>query len=260
MKKLSTTMLLLVCSLFAVSIASAETLQIWGSTTCQKRFLEPGAKALAAATGVEIKVVGNGTGRGMLGLLAGKTPAAAVSNDLAGALVATRKVAKKQGKEISIPDNLQLHTIFSDDIVPIVHKNNPVGTLSWEQLKDIHTGKIVNWKEVGGKDMPIRVVTSHEGSSTKEVFQKMVMAKEAYIKNAVIVTSTRFEINEVSKYAGAIGAVSKGFQEMNPQKSKVVKSDTISRPLALMTIGSPTPPVQKVIDYFRSDEGKKHLK
>ena len=259
MKKTFASLLLLVllCCLSVAGIASAETLTIWGSATCQKRFLDPGADALKAATGVNIKMIAVGSGKGVLALLAGKTTVAASSNDLNGTIVVTRRAANKQGKEIAIPDNLQVHTIFSDDIVPIVHKNNPVETLSWSQLKGIYTGTISNWKEVGGNDLPIRVVTTIVGSSTREIFQEKVMDKEEFVNNAVVVTITRYQLNEVSKYSGAIGVVSKGFYDMSPQKTRVVKADTISRPLALVTIGNPTPTVQKVIDFFRSEEGKK---
>jgi len=255
--------LLLSLTLFFVfgvtTIAFSEPVQIWGSTTCQKRFLEPGAKALKDATGVDIKVVGVGTGKGLKGLIDGKTPVSAASNPLDGAIAAAKRSAKKAGKEITIPDDLQFHEIYKDLIVPIVHKDNPVTKLTWDQLKDIHTGAITNWKDVGGNDLPIRVVTSHEGSATKAVFKKMVMKKQEYVANAVKVKSTRLEISEVSKYKGAIGAVSEGFHELNPGKTKIVKADTISRPLALITKGTPTSEVQKVIDFFTSDEGKKYI-
>ncbi|GAB4252656.1 substrate-binding domain-containing protein [Deferrisoma sp.] len=240
-------------------LALAAPLQIWGSTTCQKRFLEPGAKALEKATGVRIKVLGVGTGKGLIGLIQGKCKVSAASEDLDGAIKSAQKAAKKAGKSIEIPDNLVYHELFRDTIVPIVHKDNPIESLTFEQLKAINTGKITNWKELGGPDLPIRVVTSHAGSATRAVFQKIVMNKEPYVDGAVEVKSTRDEINEVSKYKGAIGAVSEGFFLQNPGKAKVVKTDPISRPLGLITVGEPAPEVQKVIDFFRSDEGKKHF-
>jgi phosphate transport system substrate-binding protein len=246
--------------IFGVSTAAFSTqVQIWGSTTCQKRFLEPGAKALKDETGVEVKVVGVGTGKGLIGLIQGKAPASAASNELEDAVKSAQKTAKKSGKKIVIPDNLVFHEIARDIIVPIVHKDNPVSSLTWEQLKDIHTGKTKNWKDVGGSDVPIRVITSHAGSATKAVFQKMVMKKADYVSNAVKVKSTRNEINEVSKYKGAIGAVSEGFFKLNPGKTKIVKADKIARPLALITMGNPTPEVQKVLDFFGSEKGKKYI-
>lgn len=248
-----------VLALGAPTWGIAAPLQIWGSTTCQKRFLEPGADALKKATGVEVKVVGVGTGKGLIGLIEGKAPAAAASEDLAAAVASAQKAAKEAGKDLAVPGDLKFHELFRDTIVPIVHKDNPVSALTWAQLKDLHTGKVTNWKDVGGPDLPVRVVTSHAGSATKAVFQSMVMAKEAYVAGAVEVSSTRQEIDEVSKYKGAIGAVSEGFLQQNPGSAKAVATDAISRPLALITVGAPTADVQKVIDFFRSAEGQKTL-
>lgn len=237
--------------------SAAEQVKVWGSTTCQKRFLEPGAEALEKATGIQIKALGVGTGKGMLALLARKTNVAASSSSLESSLNSAKKEAKKVGApEPVIPDNIMFHEIAKDVIVPIVNKDNPVSALTFQQLADLNTGKITNWKEVGGPDLPVKVVTSHAGSATKAVFQKKVMNNADYVANAVLVKSTRLEINEVSKDKGAIGAVSEGFYKQNPGDAKVIATDSIERPLALITIGTPDPSVQKIIDFFHG-EGKK---
>jgi len=253
-------MILIVAILFFVIPAWAERLEVWGSTTCQKRFLEPGAKAFKEKTGIELKVVGVGTGKGLIALVEDRAPVSAASEDLESAIHSAKKAAKKMGKVITIPGNLQYHEITRDVIVPIVHKDNPIDSLTWEQLKAINTGKIKNWKEVGGPDLPIRVITSHAGSATRAVFQKLVMNGEEYTPDAVKVVSTRLEVREVSKYRGAIGAVSLGFVKMNPGRTHIIKTDPITRPLGLITIGEPSENVKRLIDFFRSDEGKKYIK
>lgn len=245
--------------LLATAWVHAAPLEVWGSTTCQKRFLEPGAEALKTATGIELTVQGVGTGKGLLALVEGKAPVAAASSELNSTIQSARKEAEKAGKTVEIPTNLVFHEIARDAIVPIVHKDNPVTTLTWQQLKDIHTGKVVNWNEVGGPDLTIRVVTSHAGSATRAVFQEEVMKKEPYVAGAKEVPSTRREIEEVSKYKGAIGAVSRGFFNQNPAQTKEVTSDPISRPLALITLGEPAGDARKLIDFFLSPEGQKHV-
>lgn len=240
--------------------ASAEEVQLWGSTTCQKRFLEPGAEALEKATGIKIKVMGVGTGKGMVALFEGKAPVAISSNTLEESVASAAKALKEDGKpEVAAPAGLQFHEITKDVIVPIVNKDNPVESLTWAQIADLNTGKVANWKEVGGPDLPVVVVTSHGGSSTKAVVQQMVMKKAEYAASAIAVKSTRLEITEVTKNKGGIGAVSEGFFHLNPDGAKIVKTDKIERPLALITIGAPTPDVQKIIDYFRSPEGQKQI-
>jgi phosphate transport system substrate-binding protein len=222
--------------------------------------LEPGAKAAKKATGVDIKVYGVGTGKGMNALFEGKTNAAISSNTLEESIKSAQKVRKKAGKPpIEVPEGLQYHKITEDVIVPVVHKDNPVSQLSWEQLTALNTGKIKNWKDVGGPDLPVQVVTSHAGSSTKAVFQKMVMKKAEYDPDAIQVKSTRLEINEVSKNKGGIGAVSKGFFNLNPGNTKVVKANPIERPLGVITISNPAADVQKIINFFLSAEGKKYI-
>nr|MBF0223163.1 substrate-binding domain-containing protein [Desulfobulbaceae bacterium] len=239
------------------SIASAQEVKVWGSTTCQKRFLEPGAEALEKATGIQVKVLGVGTGKGMLALLGGKTNVAASSSSLDSSIKSAKKEAAKAGDpDPVIPDNIMFHEIAKDVIVPIVHKDNPVTSLTFEQLADLSTGKVTNGKEVGGPDLPVKVVTSHAGSATREVFQEKVMKKAPYAADKLEVKSTRLEINEVSKDKGAIGAVSEGFFKQNPGDAKVIQTDSIQRPLALITIGDPAPEVQKIIDFFMGD-GKK---
>ena len=262
MKRLTAKALLLSgCFLFlsAVGAQAADEVQLWGSTTCQKRFLEPGAPALEKATGIKIKVMGVGTGKGMLALFEGKTKVALASETLEDAVASAQKAAKEAGSEAKAPDGLQFHEITRDVIVPIVNKENPVTSLTWAQLSDLNTGKVTNWKDVGGPDLPVVVVTSHAGSATKAVFQKMVMNKADYVAGAIEVKSTRLEIGEVSKNKGGVGAVSAGFFSQNPDNAKEVKSDKIDRPLGLITIGAPTPEVQKIIDYFKSPDGQKQI-
>ncbi len=244
---------------FSFALTASAEVAVWGSTTCQKRFLEPGAEAFEQSTGMGLKVFGVGTGKGMLALVEGKAKIAAASSTLQSALGSLKKEAKKQGKDIEIPDTLQFHQIAEDAIVPIVNSGNSVDALSWQQLCDLNTGKITNWKEVGGPDLPVQVVTSHAGSATRAVFQKIVMKKADYAAQLTEVKSTRLEINEVSAGAGAIGAVSAGFYAQNPGKTKMVKADPITRPLALITLGDPSPEAQKLIDYFRSGEGQKFV-
>lgn len=238
---------------------SGESLEIWGSTTCQKRFLEPFAKDLEKATGVAVRVNGTGTGQGLVALITGKIEVSAASEDLQASIASAKNVAQKTGTPLVIPKNLVFHHILDDEIVPIVHKNNPVRSLNWQQLRAIHTGDIKNWKEVGGPDWPITVVTSHEGSATRSFFNATVMDSKPYVGSAVKVDSTAKEILEVSKGKGAIGVVSIAFLRITQMDTKAITTDKLVRPLGLITIGTPSGKAKKVIDYFKSEEGKKTI-
>lgn len=248
--------LLALASLVPV-IATAATLEVSGSTTVQKQLFEPAAAALQSAAGIETKFLPVGSGKGLIALVEGKVSVSASSEALNETVESAKKAAKELDKAFVAPANLVFHEIMRDTMLVIVHKDNPVTSLTKAQLKDLNTGKIKNWKEVGGPDMPVKVVTSHAGSATRAVFQKQVMDGAEYAPGAAEIRTTKEEINEVGKDKGGIGALSEAFIAANPGKVKVIKGTEISRPLGFITAGQPTPEVQKMINYFRSPEGRK---
>lgn len=245
--------------LFHVSSACAEVLVVYGSTTCISRFLEPGAAELEKATNIQVRTVGVGTGQGLFGLLQGQAQVSAASEDLQAAIESAKKYAATMKVSLSKFDYLQYHKVADDEVVVIVHKDNPVKALTWKQLKGINTGVIRNWKEVGGPNLPIKVVTSHAGSATRLFFQKLVMESAAYSEQATTVWTTEKEISEVSADKGAIGAVSVTFHGKMPRDTMRLNTDRIVRPLGLITFGKPTQKVQKVIDFFTIGDGRKYV-
>jgi phosphate transport system substrate-binding protein len=75
-------------------------------------------------------------------------------------------------------------TIAMDGIAIVVHGRNPVPTLTRHQIIDIYTGKILNWREVGGPDMSITVVNKAKGRSALELFLKQFSLKKLSDKSA----------------------------------------------------------------------------
>lgn len=259
MKTLIHSIALLACAGLA-SAAIADTLEVSGSTTVQERAFKGADDKLKTVTGMDIKFLPVGSGRGLMALVDGKVPVSATSETLADTVESAKKAAKDMDKTFAAPANLVFHEISRDAIVVIVHKDNSVGSLTKAQLKDLNTGKVKNWKEVGGPDLPVRVISSHAGSATRSVFQKQMMDGAEYVAGFAEIRTTKEEINEVSKDKGGIGAVSEAFFAANKGQSKVVKTPEIVRPLALITVGEPKPEVKKLIEYFLSAEGKKNLK
>ncbi|MBF0610785.1 MAG: solute-binding protein [Magnetococcales bacterium] len=234
--------------ILTAAVGYGETLEVAGSTTVEKSILEPVAKQLQEATGVAISVRGVNTGRGFEELKEGKIKASIASAPLSSILA-----------KAGLPNDgtYQEHVLRVDVIAPIVHKENPVNELTWEQLSDLNTGKVTNWKDVGGADQAVVVVTSQSTAATRMMFQEMVMKKADYASGIREVKSTREEVDLVSKFKGGIGAVSVSFLSLNPDKVKVVKSKEINRPLSFITKGAPDPVVQKVLDYLKTDAAQK---
>jgi len=251
-----TVLLAAVLALGVVHAAQAETVKLHGSTTVQKRIMEPGKDALKKATGIDLVLVGNGTGNGLEDLVNGKCDASMASEELADAVASMKDASGKESAAGLAP-----HIITTDVIKVIVHPSNTVAKLSKEQLKGLHNGSIANWKDAGGTDQPVIVITSHLGSATRKVFQKEVMDGTKYVDGAIEVETTRKEIDNVSHFPEAIGAVSMGFINLpgNREKIKIVETPQISRPLMLITKGEASPSVKKVVDFFKG-EGKKYIK
>ena len=237
-------------------VAAAETVRLHGSTTVQKRIMEPGKDALKKATGIDLVLVGNGTGNGLEDLVGGKCDAAMASEELSDAVSSMKDASGK-----AATGDLKPNVITDDVIKVIVNPSNPVSKLDKEQLKGLHNGSIDNWSKVSGPDLPVIVITSHLGSATRKVFQKAVMDGTPYVAGALEVETTRKEIDDVSQFPEGIGAVSAGFINLpgNKEKVKVVQTPNISRPLMLITKGDPSPAVKKILDFFRG-EGKKYIK
>lgn len=232
--------------------AAAQTIEIDGSTVVVKDILQPAAAAIKEHTGVDIKVNGMGSGRGMVALIEGKAAMAAVSESLEEATASARTTMAELGSKATVPANLQYHEIGRDRVVVFVHKDNPVGALTRAQLKDLFSGKVKNWKEVGGADAPVRVYLSSPGSGTRATFQKLALDGAGFTADATDFRTSLAAIQEVTRNKGGLAVA--GPTLLDDAKSpnlKIASTPPIERPTALVTVGKPSEPAQKVIDYLR---------
>lgn len=130
----------------------------------------------------------------------------------------------KEDEKSDFPDDKQVY-IVQDGLAIIVNKDNPVENLTLEQVRDIYTHKIHNWKEVGGPDEAINVFTREAGSGTRGAFEDLVMDDENPINATSNVQSSNGSL--ASSVAGdtfAIGYVSLGSVDSGV---KAVKLDGI---------------------------------
>ncbi|MHC4872872.1 MAG: phosphate ABC transporter substrate-binding protein [Planctomycetota bacterium] len=238
------------------NIWAADVLKLAGSTTHQFGYVEASKEVAEKELNVKLDIAGGGSSTGMKLCIEGKVEVGMASRPLKEKEKKAGIIGKKVGW---------------DAIAVIVNKGNKVESLTIDQLKDIHTGKIKNWKDVGGEDRKIVIVTSHVGSATRDMFQKIAMKKEKYAKGVIAVKTTRLEVDKVNKFKGGIGAVSVVFADTDKvnivkvngkepnQKNVLDKSYKIARPLVLGTMGEAKGNAKKYIDWVLSPNGQKWI-
>lgn len=216
-----------------------------GATTVLDRVVNPGKAAVEKATGHTLSIIGNATGRGLVDLVDGKADIAMVSEPLPIAIEA----AKLAGKEID-PAKLQFSVIRNDEIVFVTHKSNPVKALTWAQVKDIHTGKIKNWKEVGGNDLPITVFADAATGGTRAMIRKIVLDGQDFGPDVKTQPAVKKAAEATSQNEGGIAGVGKGFADDFPLN--ILQSKKLDRPLGFVTLGAPTGKAEQVITAFKA--------
>ena len=142
------------------------------------------------------------------------------------------------------------HAIAMDGVCVVVHPSNPVGALTAAQVRDIYTGKVTNWKDLGGADMKIVVVSRDTSSGTYETFEQLVMAKQKMAAGVQYVASNPEAHAMVKSTAGAVAYVGLGFVDKDvkalkidgvmPSRKTIAKGEyPVSRPLFMFTNGYP---------------------
>lgn len=239
-----------------VAAAYAADVTMTGSTT-----VLPIAQAVAEALGgqIDIEVSGGGSSVGIAALLNGTTDIADHSRGIEP--VEYQQFVKKGVYPFTFH-------IANDAITVVVHPGNPVTNLTLQQLKDIYIGKITNWKDLGGPDAPIVVVSRDNSSGTYECWEQIVMQGAPVTSGAIYTTSNGDEANEVSMNKNAIGYV--GLAYVTPQLKTVTVDGKaasmeaainhtypIARPLFMSTNGFPSGKVLSVILFVLSDAGQR---
>lgn len=233
-------------AIVALQPAFADTVRLAGATTVLNVVVAPNRAAVEKSTGHTLEINGNATGRGLVDLSDGKADGAMVSEPMDIALAAAEVAGKKLDGA-----KLQMHELRKDEIVFIVHANNPVKKLTLAQLGDIHTGKITNWKQLGGKDMPITVYSDALTGGTRAMIKKVVMNGQEYGASVKSLTSVSRIADLVPGDESGIGGLGRGFVK-GDGKVHVVQTSKIERPLAIVTLGDPQPKVKQVIEALRN--------
>jgi phosphate transport system substrate-binding protein len=239
--------------------ARAQTLEAAGGLTFYKEVVEPNAQLIKEKTGLTLKYAGPTTGLGIFLLVEGKAKVAFALDTLEESIKQAHAVAQEQRTPITIPKDLTYKQFSTDKLVMMVNKQNGVSAISKAQFKDIAAGRIANWKNLGGADLPIKVITGTPTTATRLVVERQALDGQAFAAGATEVRTTAEELKRVSHDPGAIGFISERYVSAPGSNVKSVSGPTASRPWAVVTIGKPSPEVQRLIDFLLSADGQKLL-
>lgn len=154
-------------------------------------------------------------------------------------------------------------TMARDGIAIVVHPSNPVSNLTREQVRAIYEGKTANWRDVGGDDRPIRLITREEGSGTREAFTHLVMG-DARIARSALTQESNGAVKELVKNdPGAIGYMSLGLVHgdlkalaiggVEANAEDVINGTyPLVRPFLFVVKGTPGAAAQRFIDFALS--------
>lgn len=199
-------------ALFALtSVVNAQTVKLKGSDTVLPLAQKEAEQFNKSGKG-KVSVTGGGSGVGIASLIDGTTDIASSSRKIKMDEKLKMQDAGKKYKEV---------IISKDALSVIVHPSNPVQQLTREQIEGIFTGKIANWKEVGGSDMKIVVYSRETSSGTYEFFKEFVMNRKNYATSVLNMPATGAIVQSVSQTKGAIGYVGMAYDNVSVRQLKV---------------------------------------
>lgn len=245
-------MCMLLMGAAAAASDASKSVHIRGSTTLLPLMQRIGEEYMTEHPDVNVVISGGGTARGYKAILDGTADIAMASG------IASDQIADENNRR-----GIKLHstTLSYGAIVAVVHPSNAIGNLSMKQLRNIFTGRINNWKEVGGKNAPIKVFVGPPTGGITDTWKRLILGEEDTYTPSGIVLDNTGRIEQIAKEPNAITFLTIG-AENNPHL-KILKIDGVSpaadtvrsghyplrAPLMLVTTETPSALVKEFIQY-----------
>ncbi|MFH0856046.1 MAG: PstS family phosphate ABC transporter substrate-binding protein [Candidatus Omnitrophota bacterium] len=237
----------------------AEKIIIAGSTTVLPIAQKTAEVFMDENPGVDISVRGGGSSVGISAFIDGTCDIADASRAI--------KDTEIQKAAVNGRDPVA-HIVAMDGIAVVVNKSNPVSKLSKKQARDIFTGRVVDWSQLGGNPGKIVVVSRDTSSGTFEAFGELVMNKEKVMPGALMQASNQAVAQSIAQTSAAIGYVGLGFMSKDikaleiegvmPSKETVLSGQyPVTRPLFMYSNGKPQGIIKTYLDFVKSEQGQK---
>ncbi|NOZ07013.1 MAG: phosphate ABC transporter substrate-binding protein [Chloroflexi bacterium] len=253
---------------------TGKLLQNKGSDTIVNLALAWAEAYMGSHPNVRISVTGGGSGTGIAALINGTVDIANASRAM--------KDKEIESAEANGVDPVKF-TIARDAIAVVVNPHNPIDQLTIDQLSDIYTGKITNWKEVGGEDRPIVLTSRESNSGTYVYFLEHIVrkgdkkSKLLFSPEALLLPSSEGISLETSRNPNAIGYDGLGYVTPEQKTLRIARTPAgpfvapsvetvnsgdypIARPLYMYTNGQPSGEIKAYLDWILGDEGQAIVK
>lgn len=250
--------------LIALPLFAAKPISIKGSDTMVIMNARLAETFMAKQPGTTIQISGGGSGVGIAALINGTTDIAASSRPI--------KASETDKLKSRFATTGFSYPIARDGLSIYLNASNPVKELTLAQIRDIYTGRITNWKQLGGKDAAIILYSRENSSGTYQYFKDTVLMGKDYSPRAQTLQGTAAVVNAVAKDSNGIGyggaAYAKGIKfaaVKKDEKSPAILPtlDTvrtgqypISRFLYLYTRVKPSKDMKAFIDWATGPEGQ----
>jgi phosphate transport system substrate-binding protein len=258
------------CASSAFAAKDKTSIQVKGSDTMVNLGQVWAEKYMEENPGGFVAVTGGGSGTGLSSLISGTCDIAMSSRS-----IKEKEIALAKQKGIN-PNEIKAAL---DGLAVVVNPSNPVSKLTIDQLAAIFTGRIANWKELGGKDEKIVLLSREVNSGTHVYFKEHVLrkndpnSKEEFAPSALMLSSSQAVADEVAGNPAAIGYYGMGYISKKQKPLAIAKDEKseyeeptienvingkypISRPLFLYSNGAPEGLVKKFVDFALSKEGQ----
>jgi phosphate transport system substrate-binding protein len=229
-----------------IGSAYSDNLVLQGSTTFATGVAQPYAKAVEVQTGHHLEVIPNKSNLGLLALFERKADLAMISTTLDKEI----KILRRSNPGLRL-EGLRAFEIARTRGALVIHPSNPVRNARLQDIRKILTGEIFNWRQLGGPDLPIRIVAVREGGGVlASVEAKLLGGAHISAPDVIRVQVGTQIVRVVAQEPGAFGITQLAIVKSS-SAIELVTDEPIEQILSLVSLEDPSPNAIAVIEAFR---------